>query len=242
MANVPKTNPQSGEHPEAAFTQEQGRVVEDITCAALEKLGYPVVGRQVVLPDDYFVTGHIDGMIADESYQAGDEPKLGFEHKHFGRYQYIEIFKRGLEDAAPELISQISLYGDALGWDSCLVVITSQDASGIKGERTQALRAKDKVKKDGTPYKVQEWALRDDFNAKVQIFEVDLAPYKKTLVPLLRERAEWLSKEGRNNPAMVLREHNPWQDNFPCGYCEWKTQCLSDGTGEMEAPILPWML
>lgn len=260
MANTPKTNLQEDEHPEAAFTQEQGRVVEDITCEAMGKSGFPVIGRQVTLPDDYFVTGHIDGImgkwVRDEEQILGTiagvpvvsgtiEPSnQGFEHKHFGRYKYLEIFKQGLEMSSPEIIAQICMYGDALGWDSCLVVITSQDASGIKGEQTQQLKNATKLKKDGTPYKVADWALREDFNAKVQLFVVEMAHYQKTLLPLLKFRAEWLSewKAGGAEPGVVKREHNPWRDNFPCGYCEFKTKCLADGEGELEAPVLPWML
>lgn len=255
---------------DASWTQEQGRLAEELTISRLGLLGIPVVGRQEGLPDDLPVTGHPDGQLISvpdqnvgrlfartiqDYYQEhkfqvaetllstlfadhqatlrfGDHGVVGFENKHFGRYGYEKILKLGLEAAEPEIIAQISLYGYALGWDSCYVAVTSQDASSIRGDMTQNRKVKDRSKM---------W-VKDDMNPKLSTFVVDLRPYYNSLVPILLRRAEffvrWMEEDG--DPTHIAWESTPNPEQFPWSYSPYCTLALQDGQGSLVAPGLPW--
>jgi len=241
MTNTPKSNDNALDpsRQDMVLTTEQGRMYEDISVKVIEEMGLAVVDRQLSLPDDYPVTGHPDGRLEFPPQFSFDphEKVWGFEHKHFGRYQYQQIYKRGLESAAPEILVQTSLYGDALGWDNCVVVIVGQDASSNRGDATSNLRVKNPSSR---------W-VRDDWHPKVQIYGVDVKAIGRTLLPRVKSRAQWLSdwKTKALAPSTVMREYNPDPDEqgkvqFPCSYCEWRDVCREDGAGGDPAPALPF--
>ena len=245
MANVPKSNEQV-EDPERfdiPLASEEGRHYEDLSIAVIRSMGYDVVDRQIELPEDYPVSGHPDGRligVTDEAKASVSGGVWGFEHKHFGRYEYQKIYKQGLMAAAPEIVAQMSLYGDALGWDFCLLCIVGKDASSNKGDARQNRNVKDKSKM---------W-VGEDWNAKVQIFAVDLHPLKDTMVPRLKLRANWFNsymaaEGGREALADGLYpEYDPFPGAkgiaFPCSYCEWLTKCQETGMTGVQAPALPF--
>lgn len=224
------------DHVDGAFTQEQGRLAEDITCAAIDVSGaVTVINRQISLPEDYFVTGHPDGEMGwvffnphaeepkrDIGTVDADGKKWGFEHKHFGRFKIKELAKEGLWGAAPEIIGQMTMYGDALGWDYALLVVTSQDASSMRFE----FRSK---------------AMKDlNFHPKMEVFSVDLRPHYEELLPFLKKRAEWFSEWFKNSgdPRDVAIEAKKL-DGFPWSYSEYQTLAKADGQSGEKAPGLP---
>ena len=36
---------------------------------------------------------------------------------------------------------------------------------------------------------------------------------------------------GMGQSGLPMREADPFRDNFPCNYCEWKSKCIADGDG-----------
>lgn len=241
---------------EAAFTQEQGRLAEDITISGIDASGLVrVVNRQVELNDASPATGHPDGELEfraypDEGPHPDDDPgsyevpgwydcddngrKWGFEHKHFGDYGFSQILKGGLFEGASSTITQVVLYGAARGWDACLVAITSQDASVVR--RTM------KQNRDAKKPKVRWTDDLDPNNSspKLLLFAVDLRPLYKTLLPILDGRAAALAEAARElSPCDIVPEGEPfWQEDedpkvangsgFPCSYCEHWKDCTDD--------------
>lgn len=250
MANTPKTDANVDVRSDSVLTTEQGRMAEGLVIPVINKLGFNVLYKQRALPDSYPLTGHPDGMLGNpvppEGLNIRYDPEKGwnaatrledglvwgFESKHFGRWGYEDILKKGLEESSPETIAQVALYGDALGWDAALVVVTSQDASSVRSDMTRNRQAKNPAVR---------WADRPGLNPKVALFAVDIRPLKETLVPVLLDRAEWFIrwKEQDGDPANVMWEIQP-SDEFPWGWAEWKTQALLDGQGTETAPRLPW--
>lgn len=201
MTDVPITNP--GDKTQL-FTNEQNRDLEDTTCKVLANMGYPVVDRQISLPEDYPVTGHPDGAFS---------PTVGFEHKVLGKYSYMKVFQNGLFAEKPGYITQAALYGDALGWDKAQFVILSADHTATRQEASRSR---------------QPWAQREDWNPKFQFPVVDINELKP-LIPVMHARAEQLS-EAAQSDTLVEREYSG-EEKFPCGYCEWKDRCNVDGSG-----------
>ena len=213
--------PGSRREPDSVLTSEQGRMYEELLCRVLECVGWPAAGRQVSLPEAYPVSGHPDGFLGDG---------WGVEFKHLGRYKYLEILKHGLEQGAPEYLLQGALYSDALGYDNMLYIITSQDASSIRSEMTQNLRAKNpRVRWAG----VHDWQ-----HPKVMLFGVDMKPLKNTLIPQALERARWLAGK---DPLEVALEYNPFPDSkgdvgFPWSYSTYLSRAQADGQCGEPAP------
>lgn len=276
MANVDVDNAgEPSDKPDMALTQEQGRMFEGLSAMVIGALGYRLRGRQVCIghevcptlpgqparvqgPIDYPVTGHPDGQLAeadvstDTMYSDVIGTRVwGFEHKHLGRWAYEHVFKFGIDEAEPEHVAQVAMYGDALGWDACLELIVAQDASSTRSDARNNLGVKDKTK---------AWAHKEGWNPKVQLVTHDIHRLQRMLVPELHRRAEWLSKlrEDDVDPSRVVREFDPtdtklrWQVNdgvvekveepsFPCSYCPYLQRCLDDGVGDMYAPTTPFM-
>ena len=215
---------------EMAFTQEQGRIAEDLTIAGIEQSGtVRVVNRQIELPEDSGYTGHPDGELVFklQAWESTDANGLnwGFEHKHLGQYKYQQIQKRGLLEGAPDYIIQTVAYGMALGWDACLVAITAQDASVIRREMTRNLNAKNpKVR----------WAENLDpanANPKMILFPLDLRELYPSMGMRIKLRADQLT--AALGPELIGREGDPTANppGFPCSYCGHFDQCLRDGGG-----------
>ena len=208
MVNAPVTDPSDLVQ---AFTNEQNRYLEDVTCTILANLGHEVTDRQISLPDDYPVTGHPDGAFANG---------WGFEHKVLGYYSFMQVYKNGLFTEKPGYVTQAALYGDALGWDKTQFVILAGDHTKLRSD----------MNRSRTP-------ARDDWHPKIQLPVIDnrqLAP----LVPQMHARATGLSSAAESG-TMVEREFSG-TDRFPCDYCEFKTRCNQDGDGGvvvMENPL-----
>lgn len=231
-----------------AYTQEQGRIMEDLTFGAMEYLGFPVTGRQVAVPDDFPLTGHPDGD-GKEWVTEGLNSEglvLGVEHKHFGRWEYETLFKQGLMQGDPFIIVQGLVYAKALGWDASVFFITSQDASSVHSDYTVNKHAKNPANR---------WSDKEGWNPKLQIITVDMRPLKLTLWPMIEQRARWLSKWKREDgdPKNVARDYDPLRPKkkgevveegaepaFPCSYCPWYNKCVVDGDGGVQAPVLPF--
>jgi hypothetical protein len=242
MLNVPRTDSQADdpERLDIPLAAEEGRHFEDLSVDVLKHMGFEVTNRQIELPEDYPVSGHPDGELVHERLEG----KWGFEHKHFGRYEYQKIYKQGLMAAAPEIVSQVSLYGDALGWDYVLILIVGKDASSNKGDARQNRNVKDRSRL---------W-VGEDWNAKVQVFALDLRPLKESLVPRLHMRAKWLEEHISKATAEGLAaetigdglypEYDPYPGPkgiaFPCSYCEWLQRCQKVGLDGTLAPALPF--
>jgi hypothetical protein len=213
---------------DSTFTQEQGRLAEDITVAGIEAIGtVRVVNRQIELPDSSIVSGHPDGELEFRSdtgspWSTVDSTgkKWGWEHKHFGRFGYKDIAEQGLFASHPDILAQTALYGLALEWDMVSIVITSQDASSIKFELRK---------------------MRRKVNPKMMVFNIDLT---NDVYPLLsgplKDRAEALQRvaEGLVKPEDIEREFDGTK-NFPCGYCVYQDRCKLDGQGTVKVPQLP---
>jgi hypothetical protein len=232
MAGFPVSDPPEDrdDRRDGKFTQEQGRLAEDITVAGIGASGLVrVVNRQISLPDDFFVTGHPDGelefYVPDQHIWDrlnGDYLKVGFEHKHYGRYAYTKIAKDGLVGGAPDVMAQIVLYGAALGWDACYVVITAQDASGVRFElRNKGIK---------------------DVNPKMMVFMVDLREHYDT-IPLLQKRAEWFTNWAvtDGNPRNVAIEAKKVSmAAFPWGWSSYVSLAMQDGQSGESAPRPPF--
>lgn len=179
----------------------------------------------------------------------------GFSSKHLGRWKYEKIAKYGsIADAAPDYELQELLYGIALGWDASFSFISSQDASSVRSDASANLRAKNPE---------HRWATQSIWHPKLMDFVFDLRPLKPTLGALAKVRADWLTKwmEESGNPTDVAREFDPtvpskngqWTvdenqqpkrvdaPDFPCGWCPFLVQCLTDGQSGEYAPSLPFM-
>lgn len=226
--------------PDSLYTAEQGRIMEDATIAALGRADIHIVNQQAVIDDPSLpFTGHIDGEVA-----APRGERVGFEHKHLGRYSYKEHFIKGPEGAAPDYIAQMVAYGLGRGWDEVLYVVTSQDASSMRGEYTMNQRVKDPAKR---------WSSLPGWNPKMLIYRINLQYYYKTLAEPLLARASalvsWYRHSTRQldapDPRDIHREFDPeavLKDGkvaFQCTYCPWQQRCKEDGPGGEKIPWIP---
>ena len=233
MANTPIVTPSRGD---LTLSAEKGRMMEDVSIEALEERGLYVVNRQIQLPDSYPFTGHPDGELSTagdgRTTLMPDGKKWGFEHKHFGRWAYENIMKKGLVAASPEIIGQIALYGDALGWDACMVVVTAQDASSVRSDMTRNSKAKNPAAR---------WADTTEADPKVMIFGIDIKEAAFTIVPMLKLRAQWFMRwyEEDGNPNNVMWENEPGK-YWSWDYSEWGDLAKASSQGFKQAPQLPW--
>lgn len=214
---------------EMAFTQEQGRIAEDLTIAGIKRTNkVKVVNRQIELPEDCGYTGHPDGELVFkfQEWEATDGNGLtwGFEHKHLGQYKYQQIQKRGLLEGAADYIIQTVAYGMALSWDACLVAITAQDASVIRRDMTRARKYKDTTKR------WPDFVDPAHLHPKMILFALDLKELYPSMGQRIKLRAEQLSQ---SKHTLVAREGDPDADppGFPCSYCGHFDLCCSDGGG-----------
>jgi len=261
MHSVPRTNKEEEDkgRRDNKVTAELGRMAEDLTAKTVTGITSPLVSpeadgiavrnRQVSLPDDACVTGHPDGEIHQFKRGGTNEPtqyaetllddkRWGFEHKLFGRYSYLKLFKLGLFKGAPSIVSQVLLYGYYLDWDAVSIVVLSQDASSMRGERTTSLRLHDKGKTVETRRR-HAWATREDWNPKVQVYNLpSLRRFYDGFIPTLQTRAEALTST--TDPDEVIREADPGDSKpFPCNYCDWKDRCVAAGPGTVLIPPSP---
>jgi len=228
MAGVPLSDPfvENDERVDGKFTQEQGRLAENITADAINASdSIRVVNRQISLPEDFFVSGHPDGEVVYLHDEDGliNGLKFGWEHKHLGRYQYKEVVTKGILAGYPDIVAQALLYGHALGWDAAQLNITSQDASSMRVE----LRGK-KIHPD------------TDGHPKMLSYALDLRPLYD-MIPMLEKRAKWFSDwmENDGDPARVAVEAKSLTGVFPWGYSEYKSLAIADGPGSLVAPQTP---
>ena len=227
---------------DADLTSEQGRAFEGLMERTLSSIGIEVVGAQNELPEGYPVSGHPDGELELSNY-GGKEAKIerniglrwGVEFKHLGRYGYEKVIKNGIRVGAPQYILQGGLYGDALGWDAVLYIVSSQDASSIRADAAASLRYK-------TPS--ARWAELIDWHPKLHLETLEIKEVKNGLLPVAHARARWLSqwKSNSGEPCEVAREYNPTVGQFPCTYCPYLKTCLTDGDGGQRAPELPFRM
>ena len=261
MHNVPRTNKEEEDkgRRDNKVTAELGRMAEDLSVKTITGIKSPLVSpeadglairnRQISLPDDACVTGHPDGEVhqfkrggtnepTQYAEELHDDKRWGFEHKLFGRYSYLKLFKLGLFKGAPNIIAQVVLYGYYLGWDAVNVVVLSQDASSMRGERTTSLRLHTKGKTPATR-KRHEWATRKDWNPKVLVYNLPtLSTFYDGFIPQLQARAKALT--ATTDPDEVIREADPSDSSpFPCNYCDWKDRCIEVGPGSVGIPPTP---
>jgi hypothetical protein len=254
-SGTPESNPQRADPRRApgVLTTEQGRHVEDLSCGIIDHLpqGLTVVDRQIEVPPFYPVSGHPDGRLQSTRVGSGhhtleDGLVWGFEHKHLGRFSYMKTFKLGWEAANAGYMTQLIMYGKALGWDKATVLVLAQDASGTQFEYNNSHYAK-KITDNN------KWAQRTDWHPKVQLFHVDLRPWYG-FFPQLTQRGDQIMKVTREQgPAAIRREgdgvsHAMFERDpggkgkpvFPCGYCSWVDRCNLYGNGtEGIIPIPP---
>lgn len=253
MAGVEPTDPQQDdpERRHSKLTTEQGTYVEDLTCDVIDQMGHHVSNRQLCIghpvckdheqgPLDYPMTGHPDGELG---LLAGEQ--WGFEHKHLGRYTYLETFKKGFHLAHPGYLAQIILYGHALGWEKVLCVVLAQDASSTEFERRQAARYAVSGKAKETRDR-NAWALRKDWNPKVLFYAYDLRP-AYAFVPALQDRADEIANYvSALGPDAIKRDfsgvtkRDDGHPAFPCGYCDFATRCNEVGSTGMAVRPLPF--
>ena len=226
------------------LTSEQGRAFEGLMERTLSTMGIDVENSQNELPSTYCVSGHPDGELnlsryleRQSTHNEGDATKWGVEFKHLGRFGYTKTIRQGIRNAHPQYVLQGALYGDALGWDAILYIVSSQDASSIRADAAQSLRYK-------TP--VARWAeTLTDWDPKLHVEAVSMKePDIDALLSIARVRAQWLSdwKVNDGNPAHVAPEYNVSADKFPCTYCPFLTTCINDGDGGYRAPELPFRM
>jgi hypothetical protein len=255
LMDVDPSNPQRDDdyRRNGVLTTEQGRYIEDLSCDVISQIEAPggahfaVVNRQVQLPVGSLVSGHPDGELV-VNYGQGDGGsgpvgygpmpdgmKWGFEHKHLGRYSYMDLFKNGYA-SNKEYWNQLLLYGYYLDWDAVLVCVLAQDQSGIRQEKNEALRRLKTSKNPG----YYRWAESPTFDTKVQLHAFYLRPHYVASIPRLEERARWLATVDR--PQGVAREADAIKVNprgnpaFPCGFCDYADRCIADGPGTEVAP------
>lgn len=229
---------------DSALTAEQGRAFEELMIRTLMEKDLYVVGTQAGLPSYYPVSGHPDGELSLVDRSTGIVPTMGspledgrlwgVEFKHLGRYGYLKTIQKGLRAAHPNYILQAGLYGDALGWDAVLFIVSSQDASSIRAEATNSLRRK-----------TNRWAEDvKDWHPKLHIETMEIREVASGLLPVAKARARWLSnwKQHDGLAKYVAREYDPTAGQFPCTYCPYLSRCLDDGNGGTEAPQLPFKM
>ena len=225
---------------DADLTSEQGRAFEGLMERTLSSIGIEVVGAQTTLPDSYPVSGHPDGELDLSAYNASSQDttpqlKWGVEFKHLGRFGYEKALKYGLRAGHPQYVLQAGLYGDALGWDAVLWIVSSQDASSIRADAAASLRYK-------TPS--ARWAEMIDWHPKLHLETLEIKEVQNGLLPVAKARARWLTtwKSEDGDPAGVAREYVPENGQFPCTYCPYLKTCLTDGDGGQRAPELPFRM
>ena len=202
----------------------------------LKDLVFEEVARDLLRPAGITHAGDGSGRL----YYGGgwdngaiNELVWGFEHKHLGRFQYTRIVDKGLYGGFPDIIAQMLLYGSALGWDACMAVIMSQDASGIRTEYTRASKERK-----------EKLAANLGYNPKLMVFGIDLRPLYKTLLPALEARAQWFIdwKRDDGDPLSVQIEAAPSKVNpkaFPWGWSEYVSRAMRDGQSGFAAPPTP---
>ena len=227
---------------DADLTGEQGRAFEGLMERALASMGVKVESAQIVLPDDYPVSGHPDGELDLSGYMGRtevdgtkDTRKWGVEFKHLGRFGYTKAIRNGLRIAHPQYILQAGLYGDALGWDAVLFIVSSQDASSIRADAAASLRYKSPDAR---------WGARTDWHPKIHIETMEIKEVQNGLLPIAKARARWLTdwKLNDGRPTAVAREYEPAADKFPCTYCPYLSTCVADGNSGQRAPELPFRM
>jgi hypothetical protein len=229
---------------DADLTSEQGRAFEGLMERVFSTMGINVVDSQIELPSTYPVSGHPDGALDLSNYNEDRNVpvytnfKWGVEFKHLGRYSFKKTIVNGLRTAHPQYILQGGLYGDALGWDAVLFIVSSQDASSIRGEATAAIRSYNRG-----PTKANRWVVDNDWHPKLHIETLEMKEVSG-LIPIAHNRARWLTDwmENSSVPSEVAREYDPSNGQFPCTYCPYLASCLADGDGGKRAPGLPFRM
>ena len=264
MAGVPETDVMQ---PDAVVTQEIGRLVEDYSVSVVPKIedsplvvapweGLAIVGRQVSLPDSFFVTGHPDGRVTQRKFMYGNQGRseyanttadglvCGWEHKVYGAYSYKEALYGNVVSGVPGAFAQGVIYGLGLDWDAVLINIIAADAAFIRGEMKRVAQYAETGKALKTRQSNQEKL--DKFkgkNAKVEVKHLDLRPYKELFRGDFEARALALSQVSVDevDPDTVMREKQPEGEKpYPlCDYCPFKTRCIEAGTGTLRIPESP---
>jgi hypothetical protein len=249
------TSPTNGNvNGDGDLTTEQGSQVEAMSRRRFwEGSGrrYKIAEDQRATPEDFWATGHIDGMIMPVEATGlhrvngrwSDRMRInglvwGWEHKHLGRFSFLKVLKTAKgEEPVPDIhhLAQIATYGAALEWDAATLCVLAQDQSAIRFDmRNNQKAAKPNVR----------WASREQFgtfnyHTKIRFHHVDLRPLT-TLRKQLQTRAQALSAWRQQArivlPAPEFDPDNRQHANFPCGYCDWRDQCVQDGRG---GPAMP---
>lgn len=244
MAGTPVSNERMAQDDrwQDVMAAETGRMLEDLMCLGIMNLRdgleqYAIVDRQVELPEDYPMSGHPDGRLVRRTKNGFKEmpggKRVGIEFKVKGSYQFKNLAADGIHSAiGRDLLAQVTTYGDALKWDSVVIVVMSHDAGPIRNDVSR-------FKKYAMLKKMKE----DQFHAKGFVWAVDLTELKEALAPMLHKRADWFSRRqaAGKDPRDVRFEKAPTErQDFPWGWSEYYDLAHADlaetGTGTKRAP------
>ena len=184
-----------------------GHAGEAIVRQVLIHMGYVV--QTAMLPDNLPFSGHIDDQLHGLDL---DVPTL-WDNKVRGVYGARMLVTKGLPAADTEMYLQMQAYMLALGLKQCMLTIEPHDLSLMKRE----------VKS----YKMDV--------ASPLVFRIMIEADKAAQDVAMARATELAAAKALD--LMVHREYNNASSSFPCGWCEWRTQCVVDDTIEEQTTL-----
>ena len=179
-----------------------GYAGETIARQVLIRMGYSV--QTMMLPDNLPFSGHIDDQLSGLDLEV---PTL-WDNKVRGAYGMRMLVTKGLPQADTEMYLQMQAYMLALGLKQCMLTIEPHDLSMMKRELKS--------------YK---------FDMESPLVHRIVIQADKAAQDVAMARATELAGAAALD-LMVRREHNNQKTTFPCGWCDWRTQCILDDEGD----------
>lgn len=221
LAGFPKTEPEN-------FTRHHssvmGRFGQAMTTLVLREMGYEVYDEEsTVSVADGLISGHLDGQL-----RGGDIPEgqhMVWDDKWRGVYGMVgtknskglvtDGITYGLHTTDPGMELQMQTYILATGATEAWVLVHPFDLSAL---RTAGYRLKDL---DVQPvYRVHVQPSEEHQKVGIARGQTLAAAVKAQLLP--------------------AREFNPVKDNFPCGYCDFRSLCMSQlNKFDIQIPPIP---
>ena len=213
LTYTPETDPS---HPSQSWSQWMGYAGQEFASTVLTEMGY-AVERPGLLQSDY-MTGHPDGVLTGLDFGSA---RVLWDAKVRNVWGFRDLLSKPLKVADQSIYLQLQFYMAQLGAVFGVVTIHPHDLSTWK---TELRRSKQEIKDAITEPVVHRVFIEAD--------------------PVAQEIAERRARDLLSAKALDLvpaREFNPLDPKdarFPCGWCSWRSRCLTDDINAVEGRVV----
>ena len=189
-----------------------GHAGQSLAELVLQRMGYTITVRG--LPDDLPYSGHIDGILSGLDLE---KPAL-WDSKIRSEYGVRQLATKSVKQTDLEMYMQMQAYMKALHLTYAVLTVIPHSLSSMRQEMSR-------YKLDIPSVQVTRVIIEADSEAQ----------------DILTQRAIDLAA-AQAMGVMVHREFNPVGKEhavFPCGWCEWRTQCMVDEFIEEQITVTP---